>query len=288
MKFDLLDPSLEETAKRAVKHFRAHKNLKSIKSKIHPFSEEAWAPTFIGTSDEKISVCVEVSDNPFPISLDAFILNCKTKGYPVKCYVALPKKIDDKEFKVRLRKAQENGVGVIEIDKHQTHSFCEASALSLTGLRDETKKIPKTIRPRIETAMNTFRSGDPVKGCADVYDEIELLSRKVAKYVNTNSWWRPSTTLPVTINLDTHNWDPLMDFCLQNINFITVKSVCPYLTRQLISRIIGVIPYRNETNHPPKTIQERMTRDNKLKTRFESAVDLLIEIIESVSPAGIV
>lgn len=287
MKFNLLDPTLEGTADKAVKFFKSQRNLRSIKTKQHPFEEDVWAPTFIGVSDEKISVCVEVSDNPFPSTLDAFILDCKNKGYPVQCYVVLPKISNEKEFQARLRKAQINGVGVIEIDKASSHPFCEATTLSLTGLRDETKKFPKALRPKIITAMTTFRNGDPAKGCSDVYDEIESLSRNLGKYANAHGWWKAAVALPVKVDFDKQSWDSLINFYLKNINFATLPAICPLLNRQLLSSIVGIIPHRNQTNHP-QSIEERMARDSKLKTRFESAVDLLLELIEAVQPLGIV
>ena len=290
MKFYLLDPTLKSTADKAVKFFRSQKNLKSFRAKRHPFGEDGWAPTFIGVNDEKISVCVEVSDNPYPTTLDAFILNCKNNGYPVQCYVVMPRDSNHAEFKERLKKAQENGVGVMDIDNHsRPHSYCEALTLSLTGLRNEIQKFPQTLKPKITTAMNTFRNGNPAKGCSDIYDDIEALTRRLGKYADANNWWKPSTHLPVNINFDTQNWNVLLNFYLQNLDFQNkVKPICVSLDRQLVQRIVGITTYRNQTGHKPKSIQETMDRDSKLKTRFETAVDLLLELVQAIDPIHIV
>jgi hypothetical protein len=288
MKFDLLDPSLEDTANSAVRLFKSERAVKSIKTKEHPFGEDGWAPTFFGVNDERICVCVEVSDNPYPTTLDAFILDCKNRGFPAKCYVVMPKDSNHSEFKVRLKRAQANGVGVLEIDKHlRPHSYCEATTLSLTGLRNDVHSFPKSVRPRIVGAMSTFCNGNPAKGCSEVYDEIELLTRQLGGYASTNGWWKAGTSaIP---NFVTDNWNPVLNFYLQHLDFQSkVKPVCPLLDKPLLQRIIGVTTYRNQTGHKPKNIQKTMDRDRRLKTRFEAAVDLFLEVIEAIKPSGIV
>jgi hypothetical protein len=66
------------------------------------------------------------------------------------------------------------------------------------------------------------------------------------------------------------------------------ETVCASLDKQMVQRIVGITTYRNQTGHKPRNIQDTMDRDSKLKTRFEAAVDLLLELVQAVGPICIV
>ncbi|MFY9826158.1 MAG: hypothetical protein WAM82_32630 [Thermoanaerobaculia bacterium] len=218
-------------------------------------------------------LCIEVSESPYYPALDTFVLECKNKVLPVKLYVAVPQ-VETGTFKVDLARARSNGVGVIEISDVKMSIIQEALPLSLTGVRAPTPgEFPAKYRQAVAEAVSTFRSGNPAKGCAVLYDELEALTRSIAEKATKRNFWRgaaPSLSGMVP-------WAKLVKGLMDN--FDPVKSNCPDLKTALFARVLGMTPQRNEVSHKPKNIRELMKRDSQLRTRFESISDLLKDLI---------
>ena len=86
---------------------------------------------------------------------------------------------------------------------------------------------------------------------------------------------------PNRLKLDTAPWATIvrdLDRGLDRSNSVTKK-----VTPALAARIIGVIPHRNDAGHKPKTLKDRIKRDQALRTRFEGAVDLLKDFLDATS-----
>lgn len=66
------------------------------------------------------------------------------------------------------------------------------------------------------------------------------------------------------------------------------QANCPGLTPAFLARIHGVTPHRNESGHKPANEELLKKRDRELRTRFESAVDLLGDLIVAVKPLRVV
>jgi len=94
--------------------------------------------------------------------------------------------------------ARTKGVGVIEVSVSRCVVIHEALLLSLMGARSEDRRqFPSRYRSVLSTAEATFRNGDPAKGCALVYDEIEGLCRRLAKKIQNKKWWTVGRTFSV-------------------------------------------------------------------------------------------
>jgi hypothetical protein len=57
------------------------------------------------------------------------------------------------------------------------------------------------------------------------------------------------------------------------------QQTCPALSMPLLARVLSVAPHRNDTGHKITSLNQLIKRDTELKTRFESATDLLLELI---------
>lgn len=285
MKYSFLDPSLHSTADAVGDHFKKNFGARGFLIEKHPTDSDGWGPTISATLRDHHHLCIEVSYSAYPDSLDAFILDSKNRSLPVKVYVAIPKGSNDPKFQQNLKRAQQNGVGVVEVDNNgTTHFFHQALPLSLTGLRPpDYSSFPPKYRPSLNSAVSTFQNGNPEKGCSMVYDEIENLTRRLARKTKSKGYWRfKRNGKPSRINIDSGAWGKLFDDIVECLDLS--QCACPLLTRNLLSEVAGIIPHRNETGHKPKNPDDLKRRDSKLRTRFESAVDLLYELIEATKP----
>jgi hypothetical protein len=221
-------------------------------------------------------ICVEVSERAYYDSLDRFVLDCKNANLPVKLYVAMPK-VESGSFKADLTRARNNGVGVLEISNTQTTVLLEALSLPLTGVRvPDTKEFPSKYRQTIATAIHTFRNGNPAKGCADLYDELEGLSRRIAAKAAKNGYWRGQTPPPPQ-SLHSMPWARLMKNLISN--FDSGSSNSPALTDALFGRVLGVTPHRNDVAHKPANQKDLIKRQSELRTRFENVSDILKDLV---------
>jgi hypothetical protein len=94
--------------------------------------------------------------------------------------------------------------------------------------------------------------------------------------------WKQS----VTAKFESASWAALMELMGDNLD--SKKAKCPALTKAFIARIHGITPHRNESGHKPRDANALMKRDRELRTRFESAIDLLTDLLIAVRPLRII
>ncbi len=269
MTFRALPPQLHGTAEAVVRFFLDDRGTKLAAEE--PVSVDLdYRPTLKGSTPEHHDVWVEVSEVPYLNSLDTIVLYCMRECLPVKLYVAFPSgPVGD--YKKLVDEAKRNGVGVLEVHP-----------LSLNGVRSEKRTLfPPRFRSPLSTAESTFRNGDAGKGCALVYDEIEDLSRRLAKRIQSNGWWTNPTT-PPTINPTTGNWGPLMDVLLDRTAFAHLPQ--GLRNRRILLRVAALTGHRNESGHKPGNRAALIRRDRELRTRYESALDLLRDFAAACRP----
>jgi hypothetical protein len=280
MSYRILSSTLYATAEAAQKFFKGEKGLTrfKIEEPIDPNVE--YCPTLSVITRDYCIVCIEVSEFAYSNPLDAFVLECKNRNLPVKLFVAKPKASNDPDFKKNLQRAKSRGVGLIELDDVGGEIIEEALILSLTGLRDfRPNTFPIKYRNAISDACSTFRNGNPLKACSMIYDEIEALTRRIADKTRQKGFWRAPKPgqKAVKINIETQPWAKVVEVLMDNLEYR--KCGCPDLNDALLSRIRGITSHRNDAGHKPRTGRERVGLDTKLRTRFETAVDLLSETI---------
>jgi hypothetical protein len=283
MNFRHLGEPLRPLAEAVVRYFRDERGIRGFveEESIH---QEVARPTLHAAATDFHFWCVEFSETtPYPPTLDRLVLDCVRLGLPVKLFVALPSGISSAEHQRDLARARACGVGVIEVADGEAHVTNEPISLSLAGVRQiEKNKFPAKYRLPLTRAESTFRQGNPTKGCSEVYDQIESLTRRIAKRTKALGYWSASKSgnpLPRT-DLDKVSWARVIGLLMDQLD----PRHPPQIPVALLARILGVTPHRNDAGHDPASQDRLVRRDREAKTRFETAVDLLRELIVAARP----
>jgi hypothetical protein len=284
-KYNILPEPLHPIADSTIAYFVKRRGVSPTTIKIEQPVETniplPFRPTFCAKTTDHYFLCVEVAESPYNNSLDAFVLNCMNQGLPVKLFIAIPNGTRDPDYGPKLNLAKSRGVGVIEIGERSVSVVQEALSLSLAGVRPvPAEEFPPKLREGLSRAETLFRSGGPDKACSVIFDEIESICRNMGEKANDNGYWRSSTS--VNFRFATGSWAKLMQ--LLSMEFDAKKAKCPRLTPAFLARIHGITPHRNESGHKPRSEAELTRRDRELRTRFESAVDLLRDFVVAARP----
>jgi len=283
--YRVLATHLHPLADAAIQYFINNNGARAsqinVEAEIHP--EVNFRPTISYSKTDKHIICAEVVDAFNLPEIERFVLACKNLSLPVHLYIVIQKdSIPHIDTKV-LKTTRDNGVAILEIT-FPNHGVLLGSAslsLSLNGLRSfKLSDYPESYRDSLNSAINTFKQGNPGKGCSEVYDEIESLCRRIGKKIST----KPGgfTTAP-TFNWDTQAWAHIIEFMRDKLNRGVITN-CPNLKNQLFNRLLGITEYRNDAGHKPKSLAKLIERDKQLRTRFESAMDELKSLIEASKP----
>ncbi|MFN0180526.1 MAG: hypothetical protein ACKVZ0_17130 [Gemmatimonadales bacterium] len=244
-----------------------------------PIARDVLVTTLHARASDHHLLCIDIAERAYVGSLDAFVIHCQNEGLPVKLYVASPPATSAGTFQRDLMKARNNGVGVIVTDgSDPPNVVAEAVPLSVTGLRRvDVAAFPAKLRQPLSTAVATFRSGNPSKGCSALYDEIEALTRRAAeRAVRRNAW---NGKAP---NAKTGPWAKLTQALLSDVDL--KAAGLPRLSAALLGRVLGITAHRNDSSHRPNSLHALQRRDSELRTRFETAVDLLRDLAAAVRP----
>jgi len=267
-----------------VVHHYISSNLGLAGIQIESFIESSidYKPTFVVNTRDHHILCVDVSENIYNPTRWHFISECEKKCIPVKLYVALPS-ISYGGFAQDIKEAKTSSVGILDVDTN--HRSCQELnaplSLSLTGLRNFDKTtFPKKHRELIYQAENLFKGGDPNKACSNIYDEIERVTRSIAVKSYRAGKWKVTLSDP-TILENRLAWAKVV-LHLRDDLIRNRTSRYHVLSETLISRIHGITSHRNDSGHKPRNKKELIKRDSQLRTRMESAVDLLQELTNAV------
>jgi hypothetical protein len=287
--YTILPEPLHPIADLAITYFVKRRGVSGATVKVEkPVDERLsldYRPTFTAKTTDHYILCIDVGESVYHNSLDAFVLDCINKSLPVKLFIAIPKGNKDPEFSKKFNAARDRGVGVLEVDSHSTQVVLEALPLSLAGVRPiAVQDFPAKLRENLNRAETIFRNGSPDKACSLIFDEIESICRSLGKKTYTNNCWSPTTTL--NFKFESDPWAKLM--VLLDDHLDVKKAKCPRLTKAFLARIHGITPHRNESGHKPINEEALKKRDREIRTRFESAVDLLYDLVAAVKPLRVI
>lgn len=280
--YRVLAEPLQPTAEAAISYFKNHHGAKavSIEEEIDPVIQ--FRPTFHGMLPDKHLLCAEVSEVPMPPGIHDFILQARNESLPARFWVVLPKGVVRSVDTAVLKFFKDNGVGLLEIDAASANILVSPPlSMSLTGLRQfKVTEFPAKYRDDIRRGIETFRNGNPAKACADIYDIIEAITRRIlAKAIKV----QPGLTCKLDPEKD--SWAAVLEFLRNRLDRKSLN--CPQLTVQLFNRLIGMTEFRNESGHKPRTLDQLRNRDRQLRTRFEAACDELHAVIKASGPLRI-
>jgi hypothetical protein len=279
--YRILAPGLHDTANSAIGWFIQQWGLKKSKISVEMafHAEVNYRPTFVVPLDDGHIFCLDVSASIYSNTLDSVVLDCLHKALPVKLVVAAPKG-KDPDYASKLKSAKRAGVGILEVDGKTGVIIQVPVPLSLAGLRPfRAETFPKRYRQPLQHADQMFRDGEPSKACSLIYDELEAACRNLAKKCANKGLWNPGR-----LKLDTDAWATIMNSLDNGLD--RSNPTAKKFTSSLLARIIGVTAHRNDSGHKPKNLNQRMKRDQELRTRFEGGVDLLREVLEAAKGLG--
>jgi len=282
MTYKALSPHLHPTADAAKKFAREQWGVNRIREEESLSREITLRPTILAKMNDYHSLCLEISESRFPQTAKDIANACKNNFEPVRLYVTIPRGIELRgtDYQSQQNEARENGVGLIEVDEHSGRIIDQALSLSLTGVR---KFPPKEFCPRfrqpVSNAQETYRDGYPAEACHTIYNELEALTRRIAGTATRRNLWNDNPP-----NIDTAN-GPWANICATLVSRLNIKRCnCPNLRVQLLHRIAGITDRRNLTGHRVNSKRTLIERDRVLRTSFEFACDLLLELDKACRP----
>jgi hypothetical protein len=277
--YTALDPSLRDYAEEAKSYFSVNWGIPKGKFAVETAIDRIvpYKPTLHALAVDQHILCIDVCQSYFTDVLNAFVLDCKNVGLPVKLFVVVPSpgKFDSED----LRRATDNGVGVLQLQLG-TAPVCVRNALSLSLVgvsRPAVKEFPPRYRQAVNGALQTFLDGNPVDGCLDIYKQVEGLTRRLAKRAAKDLAWKNlSREPPPKLKWSNANWANIADTLYKRLDDGKLKCQIPLA---LLGRIVGATDHRNKKGHLPETKAQLMRRDASCRTHFESGAELLKDLI---------
>jgi len=284
MKYRALAESLIPVAETTRKYFMGAEGAKRFRAEEAIAQTSSYRPTLLADSHDGSLLAIEVNQGAYTDALDRLVVECVSQGLPIRLFVASPAGAPATAVVELVRKAKARGIGVVEVAGKNVQRILPALSLSLFGLQPiNTKKYPKRYRGALSQAEETFRNGDPVKGCSRLYDLIEECSREVAIELDRVGLWR-SVPVPPKRQVrwfKKHPWANVLEYVGEHGDFAAIRGSKLQITKPLWSRIRGLTSHRNEAGHEPTTSDERKQRDRELKTRFEHALDTFADLVRA-------
>lgn len=289
-KYNFLSKRLWPVADNIIDYFINTQGLSKRKfNKEKPILPQVeYATTLFAITKDYHFLCIEIIDNKYPNALDDFVFDCSKKSLPVRLFIAFPKdQLNDTEYRAIVGRAKKRSIGILEVRNGNVTQINDALSLSSIGLQEiDTKKFPAKYRADLSRAEGTFRNGDPAKGCLNIYEEIESLSRSICKKTREDGYWRnPKRGEKIPhIQYDRTPWANIMKVLYKYLDFAAIKRICPEIDDLLIAKVLSITKERNETGHKIRNPNDLKRRDSRLKIRFEVGVDLLMDLIKASKP----
>ncbi len=278
--YNTIDESLYPVANLLVRHYSRDLGLK-VKIEAEISRDLSYIPTIFAQSNSHYMICADVDEsNVFNHARRYFISECEKRSLPVKFSIIVPKENVTASTLREISEAKRYGIGVFlaDLETGSVELINQALSLSLTGLRMFDKStFPRKYRENIKISEEVYRT-DPNKACSLIYDEIEALTRKIAVKTHQLNLWR--TPLADINRLYKMPWSSVIDEFQKNVDR-QGGTLCAPFTNTLLAKVLGVTTYRNESGHRPASKSALITRDTQLRTRMESAVDLLLELVNA-------
>lgn len=287
MTFTCLSEPLRPTAEAAIKHFSTQLGIPKSKFRIEQpiHVSVCLRPTAYVITRDFHYFCIEVAEKPYLKLFDAFIADCTQLSLPVKLMVVMPCGCRPcHNYKQLLMEAKAKCVGVVEVSDSSAKSLNEPISLSLAALRRiQLQDYPSKYRQALSEAQTTFLNVNPVKGCHVIYDEIEALTRRIAEKTYTEGLWRKPETGEKTpkIHFEKDSWARIVKTLMKWLKFSKIKQISPNLNDTLLASVLAATPRRNESGHKLTKPADVKRRDTRLRTHFEHAADLLLDLIQA-------
>lgn len=281
MTYKFLAGDLEEAAEAAKQFMRIEWGIPDSRILVEAGLADhiRAAPTLQAKAQDHHVLAIEISDNLYPPQLDGLLVDCNQDGFPVKLYMGVPASTQQTSGDVA--RLTSKGVGILVIDS-KVRVVNSAVSLSLFGVRKpDPKRFPARYRQVVSGAYQTFLSGEPAQGCTCLYIQIEDITRRIAVKATKKGWWRSNAPKPPDADSPKTSLKVIARFISDYLSPTLART--KKLDGYLLDRVPGVVGHRNDHAHPTSTKALRK-RNLELRTRFESATDLLADLIAAAAP----
>lgn len=283
MSYGYLPSSLEPVADAARSFMRNEWGISDARIQVEqPIDRNiSPGPTFQAPHRDHHIVCVEVASSAYPRSLGSVIILCMNRSLPILFYVA----IYESDAKTEdIANATEAGVGVLLLDRDGVlRKFASAQSLSLVGVREsKPASWPPKYRHRIALAYDTFKNGDPSKGCSLLFDEIEGVTRRICVKAARKRAWRnlpANAAIPDASNVRV----PLAQIAKFMYDYFDPRAAGAPELDNVFGTVVGAVSPRNTYAHP-QNFRGLQRRDMRARTQFESAADILHDLVKGAAP----
>jgi hypothetical protein len=276
MSFRSLADGLRDTANHVITFLRVERGLKKVRVEEELVKGLPRPTLHVNTSEGEV-ICVEFSETDcYPPSLARFAEDFRAEELPVKIFIALPSTGQNKTSIAELARAKKQGIGVMLVGPAgKVTVLDEPISQLLTQLRRITMSdYPAKLRARLSQAESTFLSGNPPKGCSELYDLLEEITRRIVAAAISRGLWNGS---PPNFDPKIESWYNVCSTAYTKMQFKNIGKLSP----QIWASVLAITRHRNETGHSPTTLEKRRRRDLEMRTRFEHAADLLRDLIDN-------
>lgn len=281
-----LDVSLHAVADRALEFLAAETGhpVKAFKIETALHKDVPLVPTF-SIEAEGASVYYDVSSVGFPAHFSSVVHLCAKDGLPVKLFSVVW--LEDATRNVpadQIIQAKQHGTGIVTVTAGGGDILVPARVLSLTAVRHPSlKEYPTVWRPKVASFKSKYDAGEAADALKAVCDEIEHLTRTLASKVSALAAWKPGRTNATDYQVKKHEpWRKVVEDLRSHMD--SAKAKLPKVNSTLLSRIEVIADIRNGVGHKPLSYAQRKQRDNRLRTGYEQAHDLLKDLLAALAP----
>jgi hypothetical protein len=271
MNYRSLPDALHETADHVIVYLREERGLAQVQIET-AINADLPKPTIQAITPEFEVICVEPSEEGcYPVGVSRFAEDLRASRLPVRLYVAVSAGKQTAKFEEDLRRAKSQGVGVLSVSPTGKVTVL-SDALSLIHANVQPIKrrdYPEDMRNDLHRAEQTYIDGNPGMGCLELQKLIESKCREVASHLSRKGL----LTVALTGKQLKGAWATLMKLVQADVKF--VSSGVP---DALWSAVRGLPPIRNNGAHRATSVVDRQEHDHWLRTRFEQASDLLLQM----------
>lgn len=276
MPFDTLTDRLKLVANSSLALCRKDLGSTGLKKEEPINAKIGWRPTFFLKPTPALIVAVEVDDAIFPDALKGAAHDIGKFDFPIAVYQACSLDVYQRDPKMsRVNLLRENGFGLITVDEDgsaviRDHAQPLAQYISHERLESEIRPLTPSLRVRFKAAHTTYQT-NVGQGLQEAGQIIEALVKGISAQAQAGGIVGSGTTNKPTA--------VMIDRLYATQDFEDHRAVLGG-TRGFVKN------YRNIASHPPANPKQAAEKIRRCKDGFLSAVQLSVQLRETMADMG--
>ena len=212
----------------------------------------------------------------FPVHLSQNSLDISSSSFPIRIIVAYPEsnRLSATDFQKDINKIRQAGIGYMSVDeiskKGNLHYKGISSLLSIPSIN--LTLLKPSLRPLVRDAYDTYMNGDPKHGVQELGQLMEKYMKDLAKQAIAAGKLIRTGYVPERF----YNLTTLIDELLAE----------RILDLGTLGNCRSFVYPRNDTSHPPRSIQAAKKIEIKYKENFQKGVSILEELPKRFQDKG--